>query len=113
TIGPSFRLPEVGQRHRVEVVVGERDEAEFETTQFDDLADHAIDTTLPRLLAVGSPHRAERTVLRAAANRLDGGPHVAGARQQVPSRRDELIATDPAALVNTARASGETIIDDL
>jgi hypothetical protein len=36
-------LRQIGERHRVEVVVGERDESKPETAQLDDLADHAID----------------------------------------------------------------------
>src|SRR5262249_55185550 len=67
TICTSLRLRQVAECHGVEVVVGERNETKSETPQLDDLADHAIDSTGAGLLAVGSPDRTERTVLRAAA----------------------------------------------
>ena len=66
----SLRLCQIVERHGIEIVVGERDEPESEPAQLDDLADHAIDAPLAGLLAVGSPHRTEGTVLRAAADRL-------------------------------------------
>ena len=79
---------QVGQRHRIEVVVGERDEAEAAAPQLDDLLDDRVARALARPLAVGLPHRAERAVLRAAADGLHRRPHVAIRRHQIPARRD-------------------------
>ncbi len=80
----------VGQGDGIEVIIRQRDEAKSETPQLHDLLDHDIRRTLARLLAVGSPHRTERTMLRAAAHRLHGGPHITIARGKVPARRQEM-----------------------
>ena len=105
-----FVLPprhrEVGQRDRIEVVVGQRDEAEPAPAQLDDLCDDGIDAALPRLLAVGAPDRAERAVLRAAAHGLHRGPHVPALRQQVPARRQESVGVDAPALVDPLQRAG-------
>src|SRR5205814_3958975 len=63
-------LRQVRKRHRIEIVVGERDEAEPATPQLDDFADDAIGRALPRLLTVGPPHGTERAVPGAASQRL-------------------------------------------
>src|SRR4029077_10696048 len=62
----------VRQSDGIEVIIRQRDEAKTETPQLHDLLDHDIRTTLARLLAIGSPYRAERTMLRAATYRLYG-----------------------------------------
>ena len=103
-IGAARGHREILLRHRVEVVVGKRDEAEALAPQLDDLAHHRVDAAHARRLAVGAPHRAERTVLRAAAHRLHRRPHVLARRQQAPSRRLERAAIDAAALVARAHA---------
>ena len=66
--------------------------------------DDVVHAALARLLAVGSPDRAERAVLRAAAHGLHRAPHVAVLRQQVPPRRHERVAVDAAAFVDAAAA---------
>ena len=48
-------LGEIGEGHRVEVVVGERDEAESAAPQLDDLGDNGIDGPLAWRLTVGPP----------------------------------------------------------
>src|SRR5208337_4949878 len=52
-----------------------------------------------RALSVCAPHRAERTMLGAAADGLHRGPHVTLARHQIPSRRHEVLGFNPATLV--------------
>ena len=79
--------PQIVERDGIEVVVGERDEAEAAPPQLHDLVEHAIHLTRPRTLAIGPPDRAERAVLRAAAHRLHRGPHVTSGRQQIPPRQ--------------------------
>ena len=105
------RRGEIVERHRIEVVVGERDEAEPDAPQGDDLVDDGVHRALPRPLAVGLPDRAERAVLRAAADRLHRRPHVFRARHERPARRLEIAAFNLAAFVDglrrAARAVGE------
>jgi hypothetical protein len=110
-VGAAARHRQVLERHRVEVVVGERDEAEPAPPQLDDFTDDAVDLALTGLLAVGAPDGAERAVLRASAHGLHRRPHVATLRQQVPPRGDELVARDAAAVVDPLRPAGETIGD--
>ena len=74
-------------RHRIEVVVGQRDELEPEAAQFDHFLDDRVDAALARLLAVGPPHRAERAVLRAAAHGLHRRPHVLAPAGSGPTAR--------------------------
>ena len=81
---------QIGQRDRIEVVVGERDEPEPAAPQLHDLLDDAVAPALARPLAVGLPHRAERAVLRAAAHGLHRRPHVSIRRHQVPARRQQI-----------------------
>ena len=88
-IAPARSLGQVGKRHRVEIVIGQRDEPEPSPSQLHRFVDHGIDAALPRSLAIGAPHRAERAVLRAPAHRLDRSPHVAAARQEIPPGRLE------------------------
>ena len=99
------RLREIGERHRIEVVVGEGDEPEAAAPQFDDLVRSPLDAALARLLAVGAPDRAERAMLRASAHCLHRGPHVALGRQQIPSRGPKIARADAAAVVDAAAAA--------
>ena len=110
-ISAAAGLRQIGERHGIEIVVGERDEAEALAPQRDDLADHGLDVGLARLLAVGAPHRAERAVLRAAPHRLHRRPHVAILRQQVPSRLAEVIAGDAPRLVHALLHARDAIVD--
>ncbi len=80
-------LREVLHRDRIEVVVGQQNEAEAQAPQCDDFFDHVLHGPLARLLPVGLPHRAERAVLGAAANGLHRSPHVAIGRHADPSAR--------------------------
>ena len=98
-VGPPARRREIGQRHGIEVVVGEEDEAESAAPEGNDFAHHVVDATLSRFLSVGAPHRTERAVLRAAADRLHRSPHVLVGGQQIPARRDERAAFDAPAVV--------------
>ena len=112
-IGAARGLLEIFERDRVEVVVGERDEAEAEAPQLDDLLDHGIDAALARLLAVGLPDRTERAVLRAAAHGLHRCPHVAIGRQQIPARLQEMLGVDFSALVHLVEIAVEAAFDGL
>ena len=67
---------QIGERDRIEVVVGELDEPEPAAPQLHDLLDDAVAPALARPLAVGLPHRAERAMLGAATYGLYRGPHV-------------------------------------
>ncbi len=67
---------EIGEGDGIEVVVGQGDEAEADATKTDDLVDDRLEGALARLLPIGAPDAAEGAVFRAAANGLDGGPHV-------------------------------------
>ena len=104
---------DVGERDRVEVVVGQRDETESQAAQRHDLLDHHIGGALPRLLAVGAPDRTERAVLGAAANRLHRRPHVTVRRQQVPARGFELLRRHAAAFVDFLRRVARAIAQRL
>ena len=105
---------EVGEGDGVEVVVGEGDEAEADLAEVDDLVDDGLEGALARLLAIGAPDAAEGAVLGAAANGLDGGPHVFVARHEVPAGGEEFAAADAAAVVDRLKGSaGKTIGDDL
>ena len=106
-------MREIVERDRIEVVVGERDEAEAAAPQLDDLLDHAIDAALARLLAVGAPHRAERAVLRAAAHRLHRRPHVRGRAAADPSAPTANCSpADPPAVVDRLRTARQAVRDD-
>jgi hypothetical protein len=87
----SLSLGEIGVRHRVEVVVGQRDELEPQPAQLHHLLDDRVVAAQTRSLAVGSPDRAERAVFRTASNRLHGRPHVLVPLDQVPPRLDHLV----------------------
>src|SRR5262249_36144032 len=106
------RLREVLERHRIEVVVGKGDESKSETPQLDDLSDNPVHAGLTRLLPIGPPHRTERAVLGAAADRLHRSPHIPPRGQQVPARWNELIRADASALVDGQRPSSETVLHD-
>ena len=107
-----LRHRQVRQRDRIEVVVGQRDEPEAVTPELDDLGDDAVDAALPRLLAVGAPDRAERTVLGTPAHRLHGSPHVPALRQQVPARRHEALGIDTSALVGPLQRAVRRVIEN-
>ena len=87
-----FRQMDVGDGHRVKVIVGQSNEAVPETPELDDFVNDHIRLALARLLPVRAPNRTEGTMLRAAANSLDGRPHVFVAPCQIPAGRDELLA---------------------
>jgi hypothetical protein len=103
------RHPQILERYRVEIVIGERDEPEPAAPQIHDLLEHAIDVPLPGLLAVRAPHGTERAVLRAPADRLDRRPHVAALGEQIPSARQELVALDAPACVHRRRRAGRAV----
>src|SRR5262249_18497612 len=86
-------------------------EAESQPAELDDFLHDAVDGALPRLLAVSAPDGAERTMLRASANRLHRRPHIAAARQQIPSSRYEPIASYSTALVYVLRAPRQAVGD--
>ena len=98
------REAEVGEADRVEVVVGEGDEAEADLAEVDDLVDDGLEGALPGLLAIGAPDTAEGAVLRAAANGLDRSPHVLVASQEGPTSGEEFGAGDTAAIVDFSGA---------
>ena len=100
---------EVGLGDGIEVVVGEGDVAEADTAEGDDFVDDGLELALAGLLAVGAPDAAERAVLGAAADGLDGGPHVLVEGHEVPAGGEELVALDAAALVDVLEVSGDAI----
>ena len=103
------RQPQIGQRHRIEVVVRQRDEPEADAPQRNDLVNHALEPALPRLLPVRPPHAAKRAVLGAAADRLHRRPHVLVRLHQIPATRKELAALDAPALVDRLRRARHAI----
>ena len=109
----TFRHGQVFQRDGIEVVVGQRDEPEPQTPELDNLRHDTVDPALPRFLAVGTPHRAERTMLGAPADGLHGSPHVAALRQQLPARRHEAVGIDASALIGLLQRSAARVIEDL
>ena len=111
-VGAAVCRREIRQRDRIEVVVGEDDEAKALAAQLDDLAHNQAHVALARLLPVGAPDRTERAVLRAAADGLHRGPHVAIRRQQIPSRGRERITVDPPAGVERLRVPGVAVVED-
>ncbi len=111
-LGKVLLLPretQIRQRNGIEIVIGQGDKPEAETTQAYDLVDHLLKRTLPRLLAVGTPDAAEGAVLGASANGLHRGPHIFVGLHQIPSRRKKLRALDPAAFIDLFGRSGHTI----
>ena len=106
-----FRLRQIRQRDRVEVVVGQRHETIATPPEFDDLVDDRVHAALARLLAVGAPHRAERAVLRAAANGLDRAQHVAPFGHQIPARGHELVGVDAAGLVDRLQGAARRVVE--
>jgi hypothetical protein len=105
------REAEIGEGDGVEVVVGEGDEAEADLAEVDDLVDDGLEGALTGLLAVGAPDAAEGAVLGAAADGLDGGPHVFVGGHEVPAGGEEFSAADAAACVDffwrAAEAAGD------
>ena len=55
--------------------------------KLDDLFNHALVGTLPRLLAVGTPDTAKGAMLWASANGLHRRPHVFLWWDKIPARR--------------------------
>ena len=103
---------EVGEGDGIEVVVGEGDEAEADLAEVDDLVDDGLVRALAGLLAVGAPDAAEGTVLGAAADGLDGGPHVFVAGHEVPAGGEEVGTADASAFVDLFRfRAGEDVGD--
>src|ERR1019366_4104441 len=101
--------PQIGQRHRIEVVIGQGDKPETDPPQSNDFVDHTLILPLPGPLPIGPPNAAERAMLRASANGLHRGPHVLVAPQQIPSRRQELATFNPSALIDAAWLASEAI----
>ena len=112
-VGAPRRFREIVERDGIEIVVGQRDETEPAPAQIDDFADHRVDGPLPRPLAVGLPHRAEGTVLRAAAHGLHRRPHVFAGRNQRPPGRLEITSLDLAAVVHRQRRALDAVLDHL
>jgi hypothetical protein len=110
-VGAAIGHAQVAERDRIEVVVGKGDETKATPPQLHHLLDQRIRRSHARLLAVGAPHRAERTMLRAAAHRLHRRHHVAAARQQIPARRNHRGAFDLAAFIHPLRLAGDDIVD--
>lgn len=67
---------EIGVGDGVEVVVGERDEAEAETAQRDNFVNDALVAPRTRLLPVGAPYAAEGAVLGTSAGGLHRRSHI-------------------------------------
>ena len=103
------RETQIRQRNGIEIVVGQGDKPEAETTQAYDLIDHLLKRTLPRLLPIGTPDAAEGAVLGASANGLHRGPHIFVGPHQIPSRRKKLRALDPSALIDLLGRPGHAI----
>ena len=59
-----FRQAKIGKADGIEIVVGKRDKSKSSAAQIDNLSHNDVRGTRPRLLAIGTPDRAERTVLR-------------------------------------------------
>ena len=110
-VGAAIGHAQIFERDRIEIVVGERDEAEAAAAQLDELLDHRVGFADARLLAVGAPHRAERAVLRAAAHGLHRRDHVLVARQQIPARLQHRAAFDLAAVVDALRRAGLAVVE--
>jgi hypothetical protein len=94
-----LRHREIGQCHRIEVVIRQCDEPKASPTELHDFVDDGIHTSLARLLAVRAPHRAERAMFGAAAHGLNRAPHVASMWQQFPPRRDKSIRIHTSGLI--------------
>jgi len=105
--------PQITERDGIEVVVGERDESEAPPPQIHDFVEYVIHQTRPRTLAIRSPDRAERAVLRATAHRLHRAPHVTSGWQQVPPTSEERLAFDSTTGVLVARSAGHTVAENL
>ena len=103
---------QIGERHRIEVIVGQGDKAKAEPPQSYDLVDHALKLPLPGLLPIRSPYAAKGTVLGAAANSLHGGPHVLLGIHQIPARGQKLLASNSSAFVDPLRLPRQAIDDD-
>jgi len=50
---------QIGQRHRIGIVIGQGDKSEADLPQIDDLVDHTLKLPLPGLLPMGSPDAAK------------------------------------------------------
>src|SRR6185312_12378166 len=98
------RQAEIGEGHRIKVVVGQGYETEAQAAQLHDFLDHSVRGTLPGPLAIRPPDRTKGTMLGTAADGLHRGPHVILARHQVPARGQETATLDATAM--TKRLSG-------
>ena len=73
--------------------------------KIDDLVDYFLKAPLPGLLSIGPPHRTERAVLWASANRLHRRPHIFIRLHQVPARRQKLLSLDLSAVIDSLGVS--------
>src|ERR1035437_583945 len=105
--------PQIGQRYRIEVVIGQGDKPETDPPQTNDFVDHTLILALARLLSIGPPHAAKRAMLWASANGLHRGPHILVARHQIPPRGQELATFNPSDLIDTAWLAREANGHDL
>src|SRR6516165_6645507 len=103
---------DVGKRDRIEVVVGECDEAVAELAELNEFLNDGVGGALPRNLAVGAPDGAERAVFGAAAKSLDRGPHVGVGREKIPAGGLKVFTGDPAAVIKRLRVPGFAIGED-
>src|SRR5260370_15427117 len=100
-----FGQSDVRERYGVKVVIGQGNKAEASAPQLHDFFNDDVGCPLAWLLAVRAPDGAERTMLRTAADGLHRRPHIAIGRQQVPSRRLELVCLDLSAGINSLRGA--------
>src|SRR5205085_1487839 len=87
--------PNIGERNRIKIVVGECDKPEAQPSELNDFLDHNVRRTLSRALSISSPHGAKRAMLWTPAHGLDRCPHVAFPRYQVPTSGEELASFYP------------------
>src|SRR5712692_2767580 len=93
------------KRDRIEVVIGQRDESKSHSTQFDNFVDDPIARPLARPLAVCAPHGTKGAVLGTSTHGLNRSPHVAVARHQLPTCREELVGFDAPSFVDLLQES--------
>src|SRR6185312_3260058 len=105
----SLRQFQIGNRHRIKVVIGERDEAKAHPAQLYDFFYYYVGSSLPRALSVRPPHRAERAVLGAASHRLYRRPHVTVAWNQVPSRGNKIAGLNLASRIHRLGYAGSAV----
>src|SRR5690349_641756 len=104
-----FGQSDISQRHGVKIIVGERDDTVTNSAELHDLVHYRVGRALSRFLAVGAPYRTEGAMFRAAANGLDGRPHITIGGKQIPARRAETVGTHPAAVVQGLRLAAGAV----